>query len=384
MATVSVSSVRSGLIALAQGLFLAGAFSACVQAIPPELVSAVDRIDQQLVALKAPEIAPEEYARFVRQWVPLRARVQSDDDLVRWPWETNELETELRRLREEGGNTLAKLHGERQAQQHRAQLNVLRVEERLRALSSQIDAIDGRIVLGGKPVQTDLLVKQARAFYDQHDYQRSIEAADLAGKALRVQAALLARELGRYADEQHIRSWQALAQQTIEWSRTHRSTAIIVSKAERVLTLYKNGSKVVSYPVRLGFNGIREKQFQGDGATPEGRYRITDKRGAGRTQFYRALVIDYPNQDDRRRFAQGKKVGRIHAAKQIGGQIEIHGVENELMAQTLGCVMLDNVQMSALFERVEPGSVVSIVGALTGHNAVATALAQLGEHGEET
>ena len=381
MATVSV---KNGLIALAQGVFLAGALSACVQAIPPELVSAIDRIDQQLVALKAPEIAPEEYARFVRQWVPLRARVQSDDDLVRWPWETNELETELRRLHEEGGSTLAKLHGERQAQQHRAQLNVLRVEERLRALSSQIDAIDGRIVLGGKPVQTDLLVKQARSFYDQHDYQRSIDAADLARKALHVQSTLLARELGRYADEQHIRSWQAMAQQTIEWSRTRRSTAIVVSKAERILTLYKNGNKVVSYPVRLGFNGIREKQFQGDGATPEGRYRITDKRGAGRTQFYRALVLDYPNQDDRRRFVQGKKMGRIPAAKQIGGQIEIHGVENELMAQTLGCVMLDNVQMSALFERVEPGSVVSIVGALTGRNAVAMALAQLGEHGEET
>lgn len=381
---MSTFSVRNGLIALAQGFFLAGALSACVQAIPPELVNAIDRIDQQLVALKAPEIAPEEYARFVRQWVPLRARVQSDDDLVRWPWEANDLEAELRRLHEEGGSTLAKLHGEREAQQHRAQLNVLRVEERLRVLSSQIDAIDGRIVLGGKSVQTDLLVKQARSFYDQHDYQRSIEAADLAGKALHVQAALLARELGRYADEQHIRSWQAMAQQTIEWSRTHRSTAIVVSKAERVLILYKNGNKVVSYPVRLGFNGIREKQFQGDGATPEGRYRITDKRGAGRTQFYRALVLDYPNQDDRRRFVQGKKVGRIPASKQIGGQIEIHGVENELMAQTLGCVMLDNVQMSALFERVEPGSVVSIVGALTGRNAVATALAQLGEHGEET
>jgi lipoprotein-anchoring transpeptidase ErfK/SrfK len=381
---MSTSSVRTGLTALVQGFFLAGALSACVQAIPPELVSAIETIDQQLVALKAPEIAPEEYARFVRQWVPLRARVQSDDDLVQWPWETNDLETELRRLHDEGGSTLAKLHGERQAQQQRAQLKVLRVEERLRALSSQIDAIDGRIVLGGKPVQTDLLVKQARSFYDQHDYQRSIEAADLAGKALQVQSTLLARELGRYADEQYIRGWQAVAQQTINWSRIHRSTAIVVSKAERVLTLYKNGSKVVSYPVRLGFNGIREKQFQGDGATPEGRYRITDKRGAGRTQFYRALVLDYPNQDDRRRFAQGKKVGRIPAVKQIGGQIEIHGVENELMAQTLGCVMLDNAQMSALFERVEPGTPVSIVGALTGRNAVAMALAKLGDREEET
>ena len=378
------SSMTISLRALAQGVFLAGALSACVQAIPPELVSAIETIDQQLAALKAPEIAPEEYARFVRQWVPLRARVQSDDDLVRWPWETNDLETELRRLHEEGGSTLAKLHGERQAQQQHAQLKVLRVEDRLRALSSQIDAIDGRIVLGGKPVQTDLLVKQARSFYDQHDYQRSIEAADLATKALQVQSALLARELGRYADEQHIRKWQTLAQQTIDWSRIHRSAAIVVSKAERVLTLYKNGNKVVSYPVRLGFNGIREKQFQGDGATPEGRYRITDKRGAGRTQFYRALVLDYPNQDDRRRFVQGKKVGRIPSVKQIGGQIEIHGVENELMAQTLGCVMLDNTNMSALFERVEPGTPVSIVGALTGRNAVAMALATLGNREEET
>ena len=378
------SSMTISLRALAQGVFLAGALSACVQAIPPELVSAIETIDQQLVALKAPEIAPEEYARFVRQWVPLRARVQSDDDLVRWPWEANDLEAELRRLHDEGGSTLAKLHGERQAQQHSAQLKVVRMEERLRALSSQIDAIDGRIVLGGKPVQSDLLVKQARAFYDQHDYLRAIEAADLAGKALQVQSALLARELGRYADAQSIRGWQTLAQQTIDWSRTHRSTAIVVSKAERVLTLYKNGNKVLSYPVRLGFNGIREKQFQGDGATPEGRYRITDKRGAGRTQFYRALVLDYPNQDDRRRFALGKKVGRIPAMKQIGGQIEIHGVENEFMAQTLGCVMLENAQMSALFERVEPGTPVSIVGALTGRNAVAMALAKLGDHEEGT
>lgn len=381
---MATSSVSNSLIALVQGLFLAGALSACIQAIPPELASAIDQIDQQLVALKAPELAPEEYARFVRQWVPLRARIQSEDDLVRWPWETNDLETELRRLHEEGGSTLAKLHSERQAQQLRARLHVLRVEERLRALSLHIDAIDGRIVLGGKPVQTDLLVKQARSFYDQHDYQRSIEAADLASKALHVQSTLLVRELGRYADKRHIHSWQAMAQQTIDWSRSHRSTAIVISKAERTLTLYKNGSKVVSYPVRLGFNGIREKQFQGDGATPEGRYRITEKRGAGRTQFYRALVLDYPNQDDRRRFAQGKTMGRIPASKQIGGQIEIHGIANELMAQTLGCVMLDNVQMSALFERVEPGSVVSIVGALTERNAVATALAQLEEHGEET
>lgn len=367
-----------------QGILLTGLMSACVQAVPQDLVGAIESIDQQLAALKAAEVAPDEYGRFVRQWVSLRARVQLDDDVIRWPWEANDLEAELRRLREEGGITLARLTSAREAQEELARNKVRYVEERLRFLSSQIDAIDGRIVLGGKSVQADLLAKQARTFYDSHDYQRSIDAADEAGDALRLQSVLLMRELGRYADEKRIQRWQVLAQHTVDWSRIHRTTAIVVSKAERLLTLYKNGTKVLSFPVRLGFNGMREKQFQGDGATPEGRYRITAKRGQGQTQYYRALVLDYPNQDDRRRFEQAKKIGRLSPATRIGGQIEIHGVENELMAQTLGCVMLDNAQMVALYERVEPGTPVTIVGALTERNAVAIALSHLGNWGEET
>ena len=129
---------------------------------------------------------------------------------------------------------------------------------------------------------------------------------------------------------------------------------------------------------------MREKQFQGDGATPEGRYRVTAMRGQGQTQFYRALALDYPNAEDRRRFELAKKSGRIASAKSIGGQIEIHGVENELMAQTLGCIMLDNLHMAALFERVSSGTPVTIVGALTAQNSVALALAQLGNRKEET
>lgn len=370
--------------AFCQGLLLAGMLSGCLEAVPPDLVKAIESIDHDLVALKAAEIAPDDYAHFVRQWVPLRTRVQSDDDLVRWPWEASDLETELRRLLEEGGGTVARLHKERDVKRRLAQDKVAHVEERLQLITSQVQAIDGRIVLGGKSVQADLLVKQARSFYDRQDYQRAIQVADQAGRALHAEASVLSKELGRYTDERRIATWQTLARQTVDWSRTHQSTAIVVSKADRSLTLYKNGRQVLSYPVRLGFNGIREKQFQGDGATPEGRYRITEKRGKGQTQFYRALVLDYPNHDDRSRFVQGKKAGRIPSAKQIGGQIEIHGVENELMAQTLGCVMLDNAHMMAVYERVEAGTPVTIVGALTEGNAVALALSHLEAQNDET
>jgi lipoprotein-anchoring transpeptidase ErfK/SrfK len=358
-------------------IFCVLCLAGCVQAVPPDLLAALETIDQDLIALRAPEAAAEEYGQFVRQWVSLKARIQLDDDLIRWPWEESDLENELRRLYLVGERTVSKLH-ERQASQHRTtQATVARLEEQLHAITSRIGLIDGRILLGERVVHTDLLVKQARTFFEQKDFQRAMQAAEKAEHALQAQTALLSQELGRYADESRIAHWQTLAKQTIDWSRLHHSTAIVVSKADRELTLYKSGRKVLSYPVRLGFNGMLEKQVQGDGATPEGRYRVTDKRGQGQTQFYRALALDYPNAEDRHRFNYAKKLGRINPAKGIGGQIEIHGADNELLAQTLGCIMLDNPNMAVLFEGVSVGTPVTIVGALTKGNAVAVALSEL-------
>ncbi len=355
----------------------------CVQAVPPDLLVALEAIDQDLIALRAPEAAPEEYGQFVRQWVSLKARVQLDDDLITWPWESSDLENELRRLYIMGERTVSQLH-ERHTSQHRtAQAKVDRLEERLHTIISKVESIDGRILLGEKAVQTGLLVKQARSFFEQKDFQRAMQAAEKADSAFKAQVLLLSQELGRYADESRIAYWQSLAKQTIDWSRIHQSTAIVVSKADRELTLYKSGRKMLSYPVRLGFNGMLEKRFQGDGATPEGRYRVTDKRGQGQTQFYRALDLDYPNAEDRRRFDLAKKSGKIGPAKGIGGLIEIHGADNELLAQTLGCIMLDNPNMAVLYEGVSVGTPVTIVGALAKENAVALALFELVQRRDE-
>lgn len=350
----------------------------CVQAVPPDLIAAIEAIDRDLIALHAAEAAPHDYAQFVKQWILLKSHVQINDDLIRWPWESSDLEEELKKVYDLGERTVSRLHVLQAAQQETAQAKLLRLEERLQHLTSSVEAFDGRILLGDKAMQADLLAKQARSFLEQKDYPRAIQAVEKAHDALMVQTTVLTRELGRYADDKHIAHWQSMARETIEWSRLHQSTAIVVSKADRELTLYRNGRKVLSYPVRLGFNGMREKQFQGDGATPEGRYRITSKRGAGETQFYRALVLDYPNAEDRRRFELGKRTGKIGLAKGIGGQIEIHGADNELLAQTLGCVMLDNPNMAHLFDRVSPHTPVTIVGALTEQNSVALALSELG------
>lgn len=365
-------------------VILVGLLNGCVEAVPQDAIEAVENIDRDLLELRAAEFSPNDYAQFAHQWMALKSRVQAEEDLIHWPWEPNDLELALRRLQEEGAQTVARLTKERESLRHSAENRIAQVEDRFRVMTVQVGAIDSRLVLGQKPVETDLLMKQAHAFYEQGQYDRSLDASDRASQNLATQTALLSNEFGRYADRDRISRWQRMAKDTIAWSRTHGTSAIVVNKADRILTLYRNGQPVLSYPVRLGFNGIREKRYQGDGATPEGRYRISRKRGQGQTQFYRALVLDYPNDEDRRRYRLEKKTGQIPASRAIGGQIEIHGVENALMAQTLGCVMLENPQMALLFERVDQGTPVTIVGALHEQNSVAQTLAMLGIHREET
>lgn len=365
-------------------LALAGSLSGCVEAVPQDAIEAVENIDRDLMELRAAEFSPTDYTQFAHQWMVLKARAQADEDLIRWPWEPNDLEVALRRLQEEGSHTVARLTKERESLRRSAEDKIARVEDRFRMMTQQVSAIDSRLVLGQKPDEIELLMKQAHAFYEQGRYDRSLDASDRAAQNLTTQAAILISELGRYADHDRISRWQQMAQDTITWSHIHRTSAIVINKADRVLTLYRNGKKVLSYPVRLGFNGIREKLHQGDGATPEGRYRINNKRRQGQTQFYRALVLDYPNEDDRRRYQLGRKTGQIPPSRAIGGQIEIHGVENELMAKTLGSVMLDNPQMALLYDRVEKGTPVTIVGALHEQNSVALTLATLDDRREET
>ena len=363
---------------------LVGSLSGCVEAVPQDAIEAVENIDRDLMELRAAELSPTDYAQFAQQWMALKVRVQADEDLIRWPWEPNDLEVALRRLQEEGSRTVARLTVERESLRRSAEDKIARVEDRFRMMSLQGSAIDSRLVLGQKSDEIERFMKQAHTFYEQGRYDRSLDASYLAAQYLATQAAVLSSELGRYADRDRISRWQEMANGTITWSRIHRTSAIVINKADRVLTLYRNGQKVLSYHVQLGFNGIREKQYQEDGATPEGRYRINSKVGQGQAQFYRALVLDYPNEDDRRRYQLGRKTGQIPASRAIGGQIEIHGVENERMAQTLGCVMLDNPQMANLYDRVVMGTPVTIVGALHEQNSVALTLATLDDRREES
>jgi L,D-peptidoglycan transpeptidase YkuD (ErfK/YbiS/YcfS/YnhG family) len=262
--------------------------------------------------------------------------------------------------------------------------NVARLERRLQRFTSRVDQLGSRVALGGQRVETELLVKQARSFLEQGHLAHSVRVAQQADQRMTSQAAQLSSELSRYADKEQVARWRAMVRRAVDWSRRHQAEAVVVVKAERRLTLYKNGRPVLSYrPVRLGFNGVQEKRYEDDGATPEGDYRVVRKRDRGQTEFYRALLLDYPNAEDLRRFRAARQAGTIPAEARIGGSIEIHGEANRQLSETLGCVMLSNRQMDALFREVEIGTPVTIVGAVDVDNQVAVVLAQLDQGDDE-
>jgi len=356
----------------------------CVETVPEELVEAVESIDRDLFTLRAADLTPEAYSKFSRQWIALRGRIESEENIVRWPWEDNELETELEALQAEGTHLVAEVNSRIQAQRTAAEAKLAKVEQRLRLLNTKVGDIGSRVVLGEHPLETELLVKQARHYLEQGQFDYANQASERASQNLFKQTALLTNELGRYADDDLIAAWRESARRTIDWSRKNRAHAIVISKADRVLTVYKSGRKVLTYPIRLGSKGIRAKQYYGDGATPEGEYRIQRKRGPGQTPHFRALILDYPNAEDRRRFEEAQQAGLIPKNRQMPGLIQLHGIAQGITDQPYGSIVLDNPQIAVLFAQVAVGTPVNIVGALESHNSVSLVLADLGDQEEET
>jgi L,D-peptidoglycan transpeptidase YkuD (ErfK/YbiS/YcfS/YnhG family) len=166
----------------------------------------------------------------------------------------------------------------------------------------------------------------------------------------------------RFSDPANLRLWHAWAVQTIEESRRTGKTAVLIDKLRRRLTLYRAGRVIASYPAELGANGLVRKEHSGDRATPEGRYHIIRAKRAPETKYNKALLINYPNDEDRMRFALGRTRGTISRRAGIGSLIEIHGDGGEGRDWTDGCVALTNEDMDRLFAHVGVGVPVTIVG----------------------
>jgi len=134
---------------------------------------------------------------------------------------------------------------------------------------------------------------------------------------------------------------------------------VVVEKAARKLTLYREGVALKSYRVALGFSPVGAKERQGDGRTPEGLY-VIDRRNA-QSRFHLSLHISYPGAQDKARAAE--------AGDDPGGDIFVHGLPNglgfagatfNLRDWTLGCIAVTNSEIEEIWAAVPDGTPIEI------------------------
>jgi hypothetical protein len=168
-------------------------------------------------------------------------------------------------------------------------------------------------------------------------------------------------QTARLSDPGWLRRWQRWVDQTVAETAAG-GLAVIVEKASGRCFLVRRGRVVATFAAELGRGGLAGKLHSGDGATPEGRYRVVEKRDHRQTRYYRALMLDYPNDDDRRSYDRARRQGTIPRGRGIGGLIEIHGEGGRGTNWTDGCVALANRDMDRVFAATSLGTPVTIVG----------------------
>ncbi|MCQ0971254.1 L,D-transpeptidase [Paracoccus sp. TK19116] len=133
---------------------------------------------------------------------------------------------------------------------------------------------------------------------------------------------------------------------------------IVIDKGDRRLDVFRDGRRLKTYRVALGFSPEGDKTRQGDGRTPEGVFRV-DRRNPS-SAYHLSLGIDYPQADDR---AAARAAG-----VDPGGDIFIHGQPNqrpdgEVLAGdwTAGCIALSDAEIRELWDATPDGTPVEIL-----------------------
>ena len=158
--------------------------------------------------------------------------------------------------------------------------------------------------------------------------------------------------------------WNGWAAYAKHYSQKNDAVAVVIDKYSRECLVYSSGKVIQKFDVELGENWLGTKQYQGDKATPEGIYKVERKKERSSTKYYKALLINYPNEDDKVRFTKNKKNGVIANNSKIGNLIEIHGSGGNGADWTEGCVALTNKNMDILYSKCSVGTPIIIVGSL--------------------
>ncbi|MDB5253087.1 MAG: ErfK/YbiS/YcfS/YnhG family protein [Flaviaesturariibacter sp.] len=140
---------------------------------------------------------------------------------------------------------------------------------------------------------------------------------------------------------------------------------IVVDKSNYELQVYDDKGWYATYPVVFGTNTLADKCMEGDRCTPEGTFRIVNKRP--HEKWNRYMGLDYPTAASIARFNDLKRRGAIPKNATPGGGVGIHGTwpHDDYMIDrysnwTNGCISMKNSDMTELYSYVPTGTVVVI------------------------
>jgi murein L,D-transpeptidase YafK len=213
-----------------------------------------------------------------------------------------------------------------------------------------------------------LLLHEAEIAYNSQRYNQSEEKLSIAKESISNSYNYAFEKLNDYF--LNAETWQEMAKSTINKSRKNKCSAIIVDKFSRQCYFYSSGKLKYTFVIELGSNWMTDKQIKGDKATPEGYYKVVKKINHPNTKYYKALLINYPNEKDLRRFEKAVRQKLLSKNADIGGLIEIHGDGDKGADWTNGCVALKNDDMDKIYRESLVGTLVTIVGSLKPINEI--------------
>jgi len=314
--------------------------------------------------------AAEEYSKY------LLSLGLAKDQLIRqkakfgWFRKYEDVKASYQAVLAEGEAILKKVKEEKESKSKNISGQLALLEERISKLKEATRNMNENDLIRRSLARAGVAAQEAEILLRRESYADLPEKIGTVDRHVSQAEEALFSILARYSEEGQVSAWRKWAAETIAESQRRGTAAIVVNKLERTLSLYKKGILIGVYGIGLSKYGLSDKLYAGDGATPEGKYRIIKKLATSR--FYKALLIDYPNAEDKKRFSQAKKKGLIPPKAGIGGLIEIHGGGNDSI--TNGCVGVENDVMDQIFPEVSVGTPVTIVGSLESADRLITGL----------
>jgi L,D-peptidoglycan transpeptidase YkuD (ErfK/YbiS/YcfS/YnhG family) len=337
--------------------------------IPPE----VGLAEEQALSLRsagAAVYASQEYGLYSEVLTKAKQDLAREESKVRWFRDYSPVEAKYRGILRQGDEILKRIRDEKELRAARNESQLITFQKKIATLRELTVKISGGERAREDLMKAEIILSEAGFLNGRGEYASATKKMDSLSARIRAAEDVLLPIFGRYSDRKQIFRWRRWAEETIAESREKGTMVFIVNKSDRTLTIYGNGKPVRVYHVGLGSNGAMDKRHAGDNATPEGRYRVIRKVPGSR--YYRALLLNYPNTEDRKQFIEAKEKGLIPQKAGIGGLIEIHG--GGAGGLTYGCISLENSAMRELFGIASVGTPVTIVGALQYENRISSTL----------